>query len=88
MPGEFLAADRALIRLLLCVRHHMSLQRLILGEEGPAHVAVELPGGEEEKERKRERKKERKKERKRERKKESERQRQKEKKRERGRNRE
>ena len=57
MPGELLAADGALIRLLLSVRHHVRLQRLILREEGSAHVAVELPGGEGEKERKKERKK-------------------------------
>ena len=43
MAGKLFAANGALIRLLVRVRHHVSFQSLILREKRPANVAVELP---------------------------------------------
>ena len=45
MPRKLFAANRALIRLFLGVRHHVGFQSLVLGEKGAADVAVELPCG-------------------------------------------
>ena len=42
MPREFLAANGALIRLFLGMRHHVGFQSLVLGEKGATHIAIEL----------------------------------------------
>lgn len=44
MAGKFLAANRALVRLLVSVSHHVSFQRLVLREKRTAHVTIELSG--------------------------------------------
>ena len=39
---ELLAANGALIRLFLRMRHHVGFQSLVLREKGATHVAIEL----------------------------------------------